>query len=719
MKGKRTVYIHSDVSDYMEPEYLDLFESMNAELKKGSLENLKAFLKANEGEKLQLDTETNVTEHYNERELYVIQLGDYYGKEQHIFDIHDLEDNVEIMKALKELFMSETTFLAHNAKFEYIVLYKYFRVYIKNFEDTFLASKIITAGLELPKGYNGLANLVNITFGVDLSKASQTSFTGEKMSPEQLLYANSDVLYLGRLLDRLLPPLKKWKLTKVWKLENKALRPIGDMTINGIKIDTDRLEENIVSFDKAADDARTEMINAFNSDTKKGVQEAIRDLGAIQKEDEVIINWNSHTQKKLILSYLYPNETITSSSKTYLTKLEDEVDNPTYITQLLNGNTDALEMTLVSRHLQFLKNNEMFKAKGQLNLNFNSPAQLLEFFKIWYPNLTGVGVKALKKLKHPVVNAYKKYSKANKLVSSFGRKMYTFIEDDGRIHSSFTQLVPTGSRMSSSKPNMQQAPSTEQFRRMYVPRTGWKLIDSDYSSAELYIAAFLSKDEKMIYAIKHGYDLHSYSASLIFGDKWLEAGGSATPVGKPPTPEANGLRKKSKGLSFSLLYGTGVMAFSENSGIPSSEGKILMDKYYNTFPQLAKFFKQSGENALTYNYVREPYFNRVRFFNKPKDGMQASHNKNAGMNYPPQATNGSIMKLALCYMKKEIEENNLDDKVKLLLTVHDQQVTEAIEEYAAEWAKTQTRLMEKAAEYVIPTGELKAESDILDHWTKG
>jgi DNA polymerase I-like protein with 3'-5' exonuclease and polymerase domains len=75
--------------------------------------------------------------------------------------------------------------------------------------------------------------------------------------------------------------------------------------------------------------------------------------------------------------------------------------------------------------------------------------------------------------------------------------------------------------------------------------------------------------------------------------------------------------------------------------------------------------------------------------------MEASHNKNAGMNYPPQSTNSSIMKYALCLMKTHIEDNDLDDKVKLLLSVHDQQVSEVREDYAAQWAITQTELMEK------------------------
>jgi DNA polymerase I-like protein with 3'-5' exonuclease and polymerase domains len=82
--------------------------------------------------------------------------------------------------------------------------------------------------------------------------------------------------------------------------------------------------------------------------------------------------------------------------------------------------------------------------------------------------------------------------------------------------------------------------------------------------------------------------------------------------------------------------------------------------------------------------------------------MEASHNKNAGMNYPPQSTNSSIMKYALCLMKTHIEDNDLDDKVKLLLSVHDQQVSKC--EKITQWASHKQRANGKAAMYVIPSG---------------
>jgi DNA polymerase I-like protein with 3'-5' exonuclease and polymerase domains len=506
---------------------------------------------------------------------------------------------------------------------------------------------------------------------------------------------------------------------RVFQLENKTLRPLGDMTINGFLINKQSLAENIVTYTDNAEEQRMAMIDAFTNDSGKGVQEKIRDINVIQKTDEIVINWNSSTQKKAILQYMYPKLGIESTAKASLKKLiKDKEDKYPHIKSMIDNNYESVITFLVNRHITFLIKSQMYIKAGTLNLNFNSPSQLLDFFKVWYPDLTGVGVKALKRLKHPVVMAYKKYSKANKLVTSFGVKMYDYIESDGRIHGSFTQIVPSGSRLSSKKPNIQQSPGNTKFRRMYIPRKGWKLVDSDYSSLELMISAYLSKDKNMLEAINKGYDMHSYCCVLLFGDKWVEAGESITPVNKPVSEEGARMRKLSKMLSFGLIYGSGVSTFSDNANITIAEGKKLMAHYFTTFSELAVFFKKTGSKALHQLYVREPYFGRVRFFNKPKNGMESSHINNAAMNYKPQAVNGSIMKYALCLMKKYIEDNDIDHKVKILLTVHDQSVCSVREDYAVEWSLKQTELMEKAALYAIPEGTLKSETDIIDFWKK-
>ena len=716
--NKTKVYIYSDTNDYITHEYTSLMEDNMGILMKGSTSSLSEFI-AGSSTLAQLDTETNVTDQYTERKLYVLQLGTIDKSEQHIFDIPNIATGSDIDTLLRTYLASETSFLAHGAKFEYTVVFKHYGIAIKNFKDTMLGSRLITAGLALEAGYHSLSNLLEKTFGIDMSKEEQTTFTEEQMTPAQLVYARHDVIYLYALYKSIMRPLTRHGLKTVFHLENKAIRPIGDLTINGMFVHTPSLDENIASYKAAVAKYKGNLITSILEEKKSSVVEAIAELNIFQKQDEVVINWRSSKQRLAIFKHFYPGESMVSTAKVALIKLEKAVDDPGIVTQYLNGDTDSIEMLLVSRHMAFLKANEMFIAKGALNLNMNSDKQMLALFKIWYPNLTSIGEKVLKKIKHPVIVAYKSLAKKQKLLSTYGEKMYSYIEADGRIHAEFNQLVPTGSRMSSKKPNQQNAPATSEFRRIYRPRPGFLMVDTDYSSCEMILSAYMSKDRNLLKAIRNGYDIHGYSAYLIFEDAWIAAGGSKTPMGKPATAAANALRKVTKGLSFSLLYGTGVVNFSENAGVTVSEGKRLMAKYYSTFPELASFFKASGEEALTYNKVVEPYFKRIRFFNRPTNGMEVSHNKNAGMNYKPQAANTSILKYAVCIIKKYIEDNKLGEKVFIINMIHDEVITEVREDFADKWAVIQTTLMEKAALVAIPEGTLKAESDILKHWTKG
>jgi len=503
--SKHRILIFSTNDIYAtDPAYKEFIEKNGAELVIGTEENFTDFLE-NNPDGLQLDTETNVTDFYKDRELYVLQFGSYDGKEQVVIDVPNMPAYLNDM--LIELFKSDIEFIAHNAKFEYIIIYKHFKVYLKNMQDTFLASKLLTAGLDLEPGYNGLANQLHMRLGIKIGKDEQTTFDGEIITPEQLLYSSTDTVYLKMLLDKLMLPIKRWDLTTCYQLERRALRPIGDFTINGVEVDKKALQENIDLFNNDKKKHIKEMTELLNN--LKGEDEIakVREMKIIQPYDEIKINWNSSAQKKLILNHIYPEANITSTAAVYLKKLEKTLDDSTFLSYLITKNYSKLESILVSRHLDFLESSELFVAKGTINLNFNSPAQLLELFKIWYPNLTGVGSKALKKLKHPMINSYKKLTKASKLVSSFGDKMYEFIGDDGRIHGNFTQLVPSGSRSSSSKPNLQQMPATKEYRRIFVPRKGWKLVDSDYSSAELFLAAFLSNDKNLVHAVRAGYDL--------------------------------------------------------------------------------------------------------------------------------------------------------------------------------------------------------------------
>ena len=123
--SKRDVYVYSSTRQYLQPEYITLFEEKNATLYEGTLDKFEKFCDSNTI--VQLDTETNVTDFYCDRELYVVQIGNYGGSEQHLFDITDLTSGQN--SALYEFFCdNEMRYIAHNAKLEYIVIYHQYKI---------------------------------------------------------------------------------------------------------------------------------------------------------------------------------------------------------------------------------------------------------------------------------------------------------------------------------------------------------------------------------------------------------------------------------------------------------------------------------------------------------------------------------------------------------------------------------------------------------------
>ena len=447
-KKKSKVYVYGNSPLYRLEEYKKFMKKKGFKLKQGTFKTFKRFI--TDIEEVQIDTETNMTDFVTDRVLYVLQFGNVESTEQHIFDISALDRGTSLYNSVSEFLDSKVLFYAQNGKFEYKIIFSHFGVKLKRFRDTFLAAKVLHSGIAMP-GENSLAGLVGTYLGLTVSKEEQTTFTGEPMTVEQLYYATMDVVYLKRLYIRLMRGIARHDLGKIMKIENNVMLALADMEIAGVRIDTKALDENIKLYDENAEKHRQAIIDVFMS-SDDDIMEKIREGNFLQREDEIIINWKSSVQKKRVLMELYPGETITSSAKASLVKLKKTIDNPIFIDWMLEGDNESVENHLISRHMDFLIEEGMYIKKGTINLNFNSPAQLLKFFRIWHPSLAGVGVKALKRLKHPIFMSYKKYSKAQKLVSSFGEKMYSYIEEDGKIHTDFNQIVPSGSRLSSRKP---------------------------------------------------------------------------------------------------------------------------------------------------------------------------------------------------------------------------------------------------------------------------
>ena len=382
---------------------------------------------------------------------------------------------------------------------------------------------------------------------------------------------------------------------------------------------------------------------------------------------------------------------------------------------------DELEEDLHAGFPQYRENQVDLFGGGRLNiLNWDSPKQVLELMRNFAPELQGVGGPELKpfKHKHPMIAKYVTYKEKTKLYNAYGPDFYKYLKSDGKVHTSFDQILETG-RVSSRSPNMQQIPADNTYRNAFVPKDGdWVFVTSDFSAQELCIIAFGSQDPVWMSALREGKDLHSICAELVFGDEWKSLG--KTNDDRKNTPEGKKLRTHVKVVNFGLAYGMGAFGLSNSLGIEEKEAKALIAKYFKTFPKIKSFLTRLGDYGKKHGNIRtyNP-FRRLRQFGHwegektPKSDMAKI--ERASKNTPIQGTGADMTKLAMI-MLREIFKN--DDKAKIVMTVHDEINMVCHKDYADKVAEILSGTMEKAAEFILGPGLLKSEPEITPKWNK-
>jgi len=363
---------------------------------------------------------------------------------------------------------------------------------------------------------------------------------------------------------------------------------------------------------------------------------------------------------------------------------------------------------------------DMFKPIEQVRrttINWNSPIQILKLFKNLIPNLENVNGKNLSKYAkfHELIDEYIQYKKRTKLSSAYGVKFFNYVSEDGKVHTNFSQILDTG-RVSSSKPNMQQIPSNNIFRNCFIAKDDWVFVSSDYSSQELNVIAYGSQDPIWLDALKKGLDLHGVCANLVFGDKWRNADVEAKKK----------LRIQIKTINFGLAYGMGPFKLAETLSITQKAASILIQKYFTEFPNIKAFLEKLGQYGKDKGFICtfRPFLRR-RWFSNWYPEMQHSKGKlrelgvieRASKNTPIQGSSADMTKLALIYIYNEIQKSWFD-KVKIIMTVHDQIDTICHKDVAEAWKIRMTELMEKAGKVIIPNNLLKAETNISQTWEK-
>ena len=345
--------------------------------------------------------------------------------------------------------------------------------------------------------------------------------------------------------------------------------------------------------------------------------------------------------------------------------------------------------------------------------NINSPKQLGEmlFDKMGLPKpkKTKIGystdAETLQKLapKYGIVEDILDYRQVTKLRSTYAEGLVKAADEQGKIHTVFNQTGTATGRLSSAEPNLQNIPvRTElgrKFRKYFIPSSEeYVLIDADYSQIELRLLAHISGDENMTDAFLSGNDIHTMTASTVFG----VAPGFVTPE----------LRKRAKAVNFGIVYGIGEHSLSEDLGITRKEAKTYIESYLAGFPKVYEYLNGIKEKAREDGYVVTE-FGRKRYIPElTASNKNVQHfGERVAMNSPIQGTAADIIKIAMIRVDEMLKQSGLD--ARLILQVHDELLVEARRDQAKQVLKILVDCMENAVKFSVP---LDVEANIGGTW---
>ncbi len=333
--------------------------------------------------------------------------------------------------------------------------------------------------------------------------------------------------------------------------------------------------------------------------------------------------------------------------------------------------------------------------------NINSPKQLGEllFEKMGLPPVkktkTGYSTNAdvLEKLKnkHPIIPAIMDYRMLTKLNSTYADGLMKTIGDDGRIHTTFQNLVTATGRLSSTEPNLQNIPVRTdmgaEIRKMFVPKEGHVLVDADYSQIELRVLAHIADDAAMKDAFISGQDIHTATAAQVF-------------VVEPDAVTAL-QRRHAKAVNFGIVYGISEFSLAEDIGVSRYQAKDYIDSYLSNYHGVRDYMKQVVEDARKSGFTTTLYGRRRYIPELSSSNFNIRQGaERIALNTPIQGTAADLIKLAMIRVDRALKEHF--PSAKLLLQVHDELIVECPEEVASDVAALVSSQMEHTAALSVP-----------------
>lgn len=347
---------------------------------------------------------------------------------------------------------------------------------------------------------------------------------------------------------------------------------------------------------------------------------------------------------------------------------------------------------------------------GRFNINSTKQLGELLFDKLGLPpvkktkNGYSTNADVLEKLKnkHPIIPAIMEYRMLTKLNSTYADGLMKAIGEDGRIHTTFQNLVTATGRLSATEPNLQNIPVRTdlgaEIRKMFIPKPGYVLVDADYSQIELRVLAHIANDRTMLDAFSSGMDIHTATASQVFN--------------VPPEQVTPLQRRHAKAVNFGIVYGISEYSLAEDIGVSRYEARAYIDSYLANYQGVKAYMSRVVADATRDGYTRTLYGRRrgIPELKSTNYNIRQAAERIA-LNTPIQGTAADLIKLAMIAVDKALAEHY--PEARLLLQVHDELIVECPAEIAEQVAQLVSSRMETVARLNVP---LLAEAKWGNSW---
>jgi DNA polymerase-1 len=293
---------------------------------------------------------------------------------------------------------------------------------------------------------------------------------------------------------------------------------------------------------------------------------------------------------------------------------------------------------------------------------------------------------------HPIPGLILRYRELTKLKNTYIDPLPKFVNPKtGRVHTTYSQTFVATGRLSSQEPNLQNIPTGDgdetQIRAAFVAPRGYRLLSADYSQIELRVLAHMTKDEALTKAFLHDQDIHTQTASQIFGIS--------------PDKVTTEQRQVGKRINFSIIYGLTPYGLSRDLDIKPSQAKEYIEAYFKQYPKVHSWIEKTIEEAIK-NGFTQTWWGRRRYIPELSEHNRTllEAGKRIATNSPVQGTSAEIIKLAMIRVDKAFQEDELD--AAILLQIHDELIIQFHADLEDKIEKIVKKEMEGVVDWEVP-----------------